>query len=91
MLRDIGLHRAHLALTGQAPAPASIAEAARQAGYTRVSRFKADYKARYGRYPALPGQAPAARPRARRSTPAKPGSTPEDGYVPRIVQHPRVR
>lgn len=39
------------------PAPASIAEAARQAGCSSVTRFRAAYRERYGRDPALPAQA----------------------------------
>jgi AraC-like DNA-binding protein len=62
LLRDIGLHRVHLALTGRrVPAPASIAAAAEQAGYTRVTRFKAAYRRRYGRAPSLRAQAPVRR------------------------------
>jgi len=63
LLRDIALYRVHLALTGQAPAPASIAEAARLAGYTRVTRFRAAYRAYFGQNPSLPSRtAAAARP-----------------------------
>jgi AraC-like DNA-binding protein len=57
LLRDMGLHQVHLGLTGHAPAPASIAEAARQAGYSRADRFRAAYRGRYGTDPALPGPA----------------------------------
>lgn len=57
-MADIRLHRVHLALTGQAPAPASIAEAARQAGHSRVTRFENAYRDRYGTYPALPAPVP---------------------------------
>lgn len=57
LLRDIALYRVHLALTGRAPAPASIAEAARLAGYTRVTRFRAAYRAYFGQNPVLPTQA----------------------------------
>jgi AraC-like DNA-binding protein len=57
LLADIRLHRVHLALTGRAPAPASIAEAAALAGYSRRHRFRAAYRRRYGRDPVLPAQA----------------------------------
>ena len=56
------------ALTGRVPAPASIAEAARQAGHSRVTRFRAAYRSRYGRNPALPGHAAAAGPATARGT-----------------------
>jgi transcriptional regulator GlxA family with amidase domain len=56
LMADMRLHRVHLALTGRAPAPASLAEAAAQAGHSRFTRFRAAYHARYGRNPALPGQ-----------------------------------
>jgi transcriptional regulator GlxA family with amidase domain len=45
LMADIRLHRVHLALTGRPEsAPASIAEAARQAGHSRVTRFRAAYR-----------------------------------------------
>jgi AraC-like DNA-binding protein len=70
LMADMRMHRVHLALTGRAPAPASLAEAARLAGHSRVHRFRVAYRERYGQYPALPAQ-PAGgsgRPgRARRS------------------------
>lgn len=53
LLAGIRMHHAHLALTGRAPAPASIAEAARLAGINRVSRFRAAYRSRYGTPPAI--------------------------------------
>ena len=62
VLADMRLHRAHLALTGRAPAPASLGEAASLAGYSRIHRFRAAYRQRYGRNPVLP--APAASPDA---------------------------
>ena len=58
LLVDMRLRRVHLALTGHGPAPASIAEAAALAGFSRVTRFRAAYRRRYGRYPALPGAPP---------------------------------
>jgi AraC-like DNA-binding protein len=60
LLADIRLHRVHLALAGPGPAPASIAEAAELAGHSRVARFRAAYRARYGQDPAIPP--PAAPP-----------------------------
>jgi AraC-like DNA-binding protein len=60
LMADMRLHRVHRALTGQAPAPASLAEAARLAGHSRVTRFRDAYRARYGTNPALPGQAAVA-------------------------------
>lgn len=56
LVADMRLHRVHLALTGRAPAPASLADAATLAGYRRVHRFLAAYRERYGRYPALAAQ-----------------------------------
>jgi AraC-like DNA-binding protein len=56
LMADMRLHRVHLTLTGRAPAPASLAEAARLAGHSRVHRFRIAYRERYGRYPALPGR-----------------------------------
>ncbi len=53
LLAEIRMRHAHLALTGQAPGPAAIAEAARLAGINRVSRFKAAYRSRYGAAPAI--------------------------------------
>jgi AraC-like DNA-binding protein len=61
LLRDIALYRVHLALTGQAPAPASIAEAARLAGYANVTRFRAAYRAYFGQNPSIPGPDSAGR------------------------------
>jgi AraC-like DNA-binding protein len=72
LMADMRLHRVHLTLTGRAPAPGSLAEAAAMAGYSRVSRFNDAYHARYGRCPALPGQ-PAAVRGARRARSRLPG------------------
>lgn len=60
LMADMRLHRAHLALTGRAPAPASLAEAASLAGHSRLTRFRAAYRARYGRNPVLPPSAASA-------------------------------
>jgi len=68
LLADIRLHRARLALTGHGAAPDSIAEAARAAGFTRVSRFTSAYQRRYGTAAAITARIapdpPAARPPA---------------------------
>jgi AraC-like DNA-binding protein len=64
MLVDMRLHRAHLSLTGKLPVPESIAEAARQAGFSRTDKFNAAYRQRYGRKPQLPSG-----PARRRSPP----------------------
>jgi AraC-like DNA-binding protein len=53
ILADIRLHRAHLILTGPGAAPHSVAEVARSAGFTRVSRFTSAYRRRYGTVPAI--------------------------------------
>lgn len=53
LLAEIRMQHAHLALTGQAPVPATIAEAARLAGINRVSRFKVAYRSRYGAAPGI--------------------------------------
>ena len=58
LLADMRLRQAHLVLTGHGPPPASIAEAATLAGFSRVTRFRAAYRRRYGRYPALPPEVP---------------------------------
>lgn len=62
LMAAMRLHRAHLALAGQAAVPAvSAAEAAAIAGYRRLDRFRAAYRARYGRNPVpLPPQGRAA-------------------------------
>jgi AraC-like DNA-binding protein len=73
LLRDIALYRVHLALTGQAPAPASIAEAARLAGYTRVTRFRDAYRAYFGQNPSIPGRAAAAARDVTADKPPQPG------------------
>jgi len=78
LLRDIGLHRVHLALTGRSPAPASLAEAAAQAGYTRVARFNAAYRERYGAKSALPGRVAAVMVRSTTVMLRHPGS-PDEG------------
>jgi len=54
LLTDIRLHHARLALTTSEPAPRSVAEVALSAGFTtRVSRFAAAYRRRYGMPPAI--------------------------------------
>jgi AraC-like DNA-binding protein len=53
LLAEIRLHRARLALTSSVPALCSVAEVARSAGFTRVSRFRAAYLDRYGVPPAI--------------------------------------
>jgi AraC-like DNA-binding protein len=53
LLTEIRLHRARLALTTTVPAPGSVAEVARSAGFTRLSRFRAAYLRRYGTPPAI--------------------------------------
>jgi AraC-like DNA-binding protein len=53
LLTEIRLHRARLALTSTVPAPCSVTEVARSAGFTRVSRFRAAYLDRYGMPPAI--------------------------------------
>jgi AraC-like DNA-binding protein len=53
LLAGICLHRARLALTSSVPAPGSVAEVARSAGFTRVSRFRAACPGRYGMPPAI--------------------------------------
>jgi AraC-like DNA-binding protein len=55
LLTDIRLHHAHLALTTSVPAPRSVAEAALPAGFTtRLSRFTAACRRRYGMPPPSP-------------------------------------
>jgi len=82
LMADMRLHQVHLALTGRAPAPASLTEAARLAGHSRVHRFRVAYRARYGRYPALPAQAAPAAP---------PGTTEKPRYrsSPKPERKPR--
>ena len=53
LLADIRMHYVHSALTGQEPVPATIADAARMAGISRVSRFRAAYRGRYGIEPVI--------------------------------------
>jgi AraC-like DNA-binding protein len=52
LLADIRLHRAHLALASPQAAPRTVAEVARSAGFTRLSRFRSAYRRRYGTVPA---------------------------------------
>jgi len=53
LLAEFRLHRARLALTSTVPPTCSVAEVARSAGFTRVSRFRAAYLHRYGMLPAV--------------------------------------
>ena len=54
LLTDIRLHHARLALTTSEPQPGSVAEVARSAGFTtRLTRFTAAYRRRYGTPPAI--------------------------------------
>ena len=69
LLTDIRLHHARLALTTSEPQPGSVAEVARSAGFTtRLTRFAAAYRRRYGTPPAItapitpgPARHPASR------------------------------
>jgi transcriptional regulator GlxA family with amidase domain len=80
LMADIRLHRVHLALTGRAPAPASLVEAARLAGHTRVHRFCVAYRERYGRYPAFPAHAAPLGTTTKQHCPSSP--EPEDESEP---------
>lgn len=60
LLADVRMTHVHRALHGQEPAPASLGDAARMAGFNRISRFKAAYRARFGTGPVLPP--PGAQP-----------------------------
>jgi AraC-like DNA-binding protein/endonuclease/exonuclease/phosphatase family metal-dependent hydrolase len=54
LLTDIRLHHARLALTTSEPQPGSVAEVARSAGFaTRLTRFTAAYRRRYGTPPVI--------------------------------------
>jgi len=71
LLAGICLHRACLGLTSSVPAPGSVAEVARPAGFTRVSRFRAACPGRYGMPPPSPSGAPGPA-----TCPARPWSWP---------------
>jgi len=62
LLADVRLHHAHLRLTGLGPAPRSVAQVARSAGFTRVARFSAAYRRRYGTPPAITARITPAAP-----------------------------
>jgi AraC-like DNA-binding protein len=62
LLTDIRLHHAHLRLTSLGPAPRSVAEVARSAGFTRAARFSAAYRRRYGTPPAITARITPAPP-----------------------------
>lgn len=69
LLAGIRMHRAHMALTGQEqPAAATIADAARIAGISRVSRFRAAYRGRYGIEPVIVSPERPSQPSDRRET-----------------------
>jgi AraC-like DNA-binding protein len=85
LMADMRMHRVHLALTGRAPAPASLAEAARLAGHSRVHRFRVAYRERYGQYPAIPARPAlaAAPPGTTEKSRYRSSPEPEEGRKPR--------